>query len=185
MMMTAFDLFHQQGVTATSVDEILEKSGTGKSQFYYYFKSKEGLVHAVLQCFFERMKNDQLPICHKIESWEDLEGFFRFFIEGQKAMGCERSCPIATIANDLGSSNKLIHQDVQMIFDYMHNGFERFFYGLKARGELSPTADPESLADFAFSIMQGGMLVAKAKKDIKPFNNSVTHAIAYLKSLTQ
>ncbi|MCA9399346.1 MAG: TetR/AcrR family transcriptional regulator [Candidatus Omnitrophica bacterium] len=45
MLRTAFDLFHQKGVNATSVDEVLEKSGTGKSQFYYYFKSKEGLVH--------------------------------------------------------------------------------------------------------------------------------------------
>ena len=38
----AADLFHKEGVHATSPDEIIEASGTGNGQFYYYFKSKEG-----------------------------------------------------------------------------------------------------------------------------------------------
>jgi TetR/AcrR family transcriptional repressor of nem operon len=45
----AADLFHKQGVAATSPDEIIDASGTGKGQFYHYFKNKDGLVHEVLQ----------------------------------------------------------------------------------------------------------------------------------------
>ena len=41
----AADLFHQKGARATSPDEIIEASRTGKGQFYHYFKNKEGLVH--------------------------------------------------------------------------------------------------------------------------------------------
>jgi len=59
MILSAFDLFHQQGVSATSVDEILEKSDTGKSQFYHYFSNKAGLERAVEQAlhFLEKLKN--------------------------------------------------------------------------------------------------------------------------------
>ena len=42
----AADLFHKQGVGATSPDQVIEASKTGKGQFYHYFKSKEGLVHS-------------------------------------------------------------------------------------------------------------------------------------------
>ena len=35
MIEVAADLFHTQGVRATSPDEIIEASGTGKGQFYY------------------------------------------------------------------------------------------------------------------------------------------------------
>jgi AcrR family transcriptional regulator len=42
-MLAAADLFHKQGVHATSPDEVIEASNTGKGQFYHYFKSKEGL----------------------------------------------------------------------------------------------------------------------------------------------
>ena len=49
IIQVAAELFHKQGVRATSPDEIIEASGTGKGQFYHYFKSKEGLIQEVLQ----------------------------------------------------------------------------------------------------------------------------------------
>src|SRR6516165_8368641 len=45
IMRIAADLFHKQGVGATSPDEILGAARAGKGQFYHYFGSKEGLVH--------------------------------------------------------------------------------------------------------------------------------------------
>ena len=51
----ARDLFHAQGVAATSPDQVITASGTGKGQFYYYFASKEGLVHAVLESYLEEL----------------------------------------------------------------------------------------------------------------------------------
>ena len=53
---TAADLFHAQGARATSPDEIIEASRTGKSQFYHYFRSKEGLIHEVLQNNLQEIK---------------------------------------------------------------------------------------------------------------------------------
>ena len=53
----AADLFHKQGVGSTSPDDIIEASGTGKGQFYHYFKSKEGLVHEVLQNHLHAIKS--------------------------------------------------------------------------------------------------------------------------------
>ncbi|MCA9406752.1 MAG: TetR/AcrR family transcriptional regulator [Candidatus Omnitrophica bacterium] len=183
MLRTAFDLFHQKGVNATSVDEVLEKSGTGKSQFYYYFKSKEGLVHETIQDFFARLKSREIPVQYELKTWDDLECWFRFFIEGQKQGNCERGCPLATIAYELTDSNELIRQDINLIFEYIRNALARLFLNLKAQGELVDTADPDQLADFCVAIMQGGLLTAKIRKDSAPFQNSVQHALIYLKSL--
>ena len=55
---TAADLFHKQGARATSPDEIIEASRTGKGQFYHYFKSKEGLIHEVLQAYLRVKRLD-------------------------------------------------------------------------------------------------------------------------------
>ena len=62
MVQVAFDLFHRQGIHATSVAQILNASGTGKSQLYYYFQNKEGLIHAVLEGIYERLKTSS-PLC--------------------------------------------------------------------------------------------------------------------------
>jgi TetR/AcrR family transcriptional regulator, transcriptional repressor for nem operon len=69
----AADLFHKQGVGATSPDEILEASRAGKGQFYHYFGSKEGLVHEVLQSYIEAVETGTRPGNYAIGSWDDLE----------------------------------------------------------------------------------------------------------------
>ena len=74
---TAADLFHKQGARATSPDDIIEASRTGKGQFYHYFKSKEGLVHEVLQTYFGEIKSGAAPIDCEISSWRDLEKWSR------------------------------------------------------------------------------------------------------------
>ncbi len=183
IIQAAFDLFHKQGVNATSVDEILEKSGTGKSQFYYYFKTKDDLIHAVVQNFYETLRSKKLPIKYDIESWKDLEQWFAFFINFQKSVNCSRGCPMATIGYELTPDQELIRQDINLIFEFTKNSLSRFFHGLKVKGKLKKSADPDALADFCFSTMQGGMITSKIKKETAPFEHAVSHAITYLKSL--
>lgn len=183
MIQAAFDLFHERGVHATSIDSILERSGTGKSQFTHYFRNKEGLVHAVLQHFYDLLRSGGLPFKQTLESWKDVEESFRFFIETQRAMGCARGCPIGTIGNDLIGSQRRLRRDVGLIFDLTRTSLARFFAAEQARGAIRASIDPEALADFCFSITQGGLLVAKIKRQSVPFENAVMHALAYLQSL--
>lgn len=183
MVQVAFDLFHQQGVSATSVDEILEKSGTGKSQFSHYFKNKEGLVHACLQSFLGLLQSGQAPIKQDLETWQDLEEWFYFFVGRQESTGCRRGCPIATIANELTTNDELIRQDIKMLFDFMKGGVCTFFHKMKAKGELKKGADPEALADYCLAVMQGGMVLSKVNRHTKAFENSVGHALSYIRTL--
>jgi TetR/AcrR family transcriptional repressor of nem operon len=182
MMATALQLFHQNGIHATTVDQVLEKSGTGKSQFYHYFKNKEGLVHAVLVGFYERLKSGN-TLQKKVESWSDLKRWFQFFIDFQKSIQFERGCPLGTIGNDLTGEQQLLRQDVRLIFEFIKSSLAEFFLRMKERGDLSSHTDPQSLADFCITIMQGGLLLAKIKRESGPFENSVAHALKYLQSL--
>ncbi len=183
MIQAAFDLFHQQGVNATSVDEILAKSGTGKSQFYHYFKSKEDLVHAVVESFGEMLKAQKLPLKYEIDSWADLEEWFGVFVNHQRRSGCSRGCPMATIAYELTGDDELIRQDINMICELSRKPLLKFFVTEQARGHLVDGADPEALTDFCYTIMQGGLILSKIQKDAAGFERSVEHAITYLKTL--
>jgi len=184
MVKVAFDLFHRQGIHATSVDQVLEASQTGKSQFYYYFKNKEGLIHAVLEAIYERLKTHQTPYKSKIESWPDLEGWFNHFLKFQQVTNCERSCPVGTIGGDLENGQQLLRQDARLIFDLMSRSLVDFFQQLKGRNQLRAGCEPQALADFCFTVMQGGLLVGKVRRETAPFENSVHHAMQYLKHVT-
>jgi len=44
-------------------------------------------------------------------------------------------------------------------------------------------SDAKTLADFCYTIIQGGLWMAKAERNAKPFDHAVDTAFAYLKSL--
>lgn len=181
MVRAAMDLFHRKGIHATSVDQVLEASNTGKSQFAYYFKTKDGLIHAVLQQYYSGLKSNHAPHKTKIESWADLEEWFERSIRFQEATKCERSCPVGTIGGDLSSEQELLRQDARLLFDLMNRSLVDFFNTQKGKGRLRKGYDPQSLADLCFCIMQGGLLVGKIRRESQPLKNAVAHAIQYLK----
>ncbi|MFH1002112.1 MAG: TetR/AcrR family transcriptional regulator [bacterium] len=66
---TAQELFFTKGYEKTSVEAIIKKMGLSKGTFYYYFKSKEDLLDALI----ERLSEKILEEVKKIADREDLD----------------------------------------------------------------------------------------------------------------
>jgi TetR/AcrR family transcriptional repressor of nem operon len=179
---TAADLFHRQGARATSPDEIIEASRTGKGQFYHYFKSKEGLVHEVLQSYLEKIKNGVSPVNYEINSWRDLEKWFLAHVELQKHYEMTRGCPFGTLGNEVTENDELIRQDISLIFEVVKNKLAAFFVKEKAKRRLARQVSEESMADFCIATIQGAMLMGKIKRSSHPVETTVNEAVAHLKS---
>lgn len=59
----AWELFHDKGYNHTTVDDIIELSGTSKGSFYYYFNTKDELLNTlslVLDEYYEELE-DKMP----------------------------------------------------------------------------------------------------------------------------
>ena len=179
---TAADLFHKQGVRATSPDDIIEASRTGKGQFYHYFKSKEGLIHEVLQAHLDAIRNGTAPVEYEISSWKGLERWFQAHVELQKRFAMTRGCPFGTIGNEVTESDELVRQDLSLIFEVMKNKLAVFFLQEKSRGRLMKAVDPEQMADFCIACIQGGMLIGKIKRSSQTVEKTVQEALGHLKS---
>ena len=181
MIRTAADLFHKQGARATSPDEIIEASRTGKGQFYYYFGSKEGLVHEVLQTYLEEIKTNSSRVNYEINSWRDSEKWFTAQIDSQKKYEMTRGCPFGTLGNEVTDGDELIRQDLSLIFEVM-NKLAAFFVKEKATGRLAKRADPEHLADFCIAAIQGGMLMGKIRRSSQTVEAIVQETLQHLKA---
>jgi len=177
----AADLFHKQGVRGTSPDQVIEASETGKGQFYYYFKSKEGLVHEVLHNHLEAIRSGNAPVNYEIKSWRDLEEWFLAQIELQESFGMTRGCPFGTIGNEVTQNDELIRQDLNLIFEVVKNKLAAFFIHQKAKGRLSKNVNENQLADFCIATIQGAMLMGKIKRNSRPVAASIHEALAHLK----
>ena len=50
----AWELFYEQGYEATTIEEIIERSGTSKGSFYHYFEGKDALLGSLSFLFDEK-----------------------------------------------------------------------------------------------------------------------------------
>jgi len=176
----AADLFHKQGVHLTSPDQIIEASGTGKGQFYHYFKNKERLVHEVLQSHLEMIKTGRSPVSYDVDSWTELRECFMKHIELQKRFDMTRGCPIGTVGNEVTEHDELIRQDVSLIFEVIKNKLAAFFIREKAKGKLSGEIDEEQLAYFCIATLQGAMLMGKVQRSSRPVEAAIRAALDHL-----
>ena len=53
IIQAAWQLFYQQGYDDTTVEEIIEASGTSRGSFYHYFEGKDALLSSVSFLFDE------------------------------------------------------------------------------------------------------------------------------------
>lgn len=180
MIRVAADLFHKQGVVATSPDQIIEASETGKGQFYHYFGSKEGLVHEVLQSYLEAIRSGTARVDYDIGSWRDLERWFLAHVEVQKLFGMTRGCPFGTIGNEVTENDELIRQDLSLIFEIVKGKLAAFFTREKARGRLPRTAREDEMADYCIAAVQGAMLLGKIRRDSAVVEMTLRMALASL-----
>ena len=182
MIRAAADLFHKQGVVATSPDQVIEASNTGKGQFYHYFGSKEGLVHEVLQSHLGAIQNGAAPIDYDVESWRDLERWFAAHVQLQRSFGMTRGCPFGTIGNEVTENDELIRQDLRLIFEVVKHKLAAFFVKEKAANRLPGSAREAEMADFCIAAVQGAMLMGRISRDSAVVETTLRMALASLKT---
>ena len=68
----AWDLFYEQGYEYTTVEEIIEKSGTSKGSFYHYFEGKDALLGSLSYIFDEEYERLQQNMPEDMKCIEKL-----------------------------------------------------------------------------------------------------------------
>lgn len=68
----AWRLFYEQGYDDTTIEDIIEESGTSKGSFYHYFAGKDALLSSLSILFDEKYEEIEEEIDPKMNSFEKL-----------------------------------------------------------------------------------------------------------------
>ena len=68
----AWDLFYEQGYDDTTVEEIIDASGTSKGSFYHYFEGKDGLLGSLAYIFDEEYAKLQESMPQDMSAFDKL-----------------------------------------------------------------------------------------------------------------
>ena len=172
-------LFHEQGVNATSIGDVIRVSGTGKGQFYQHFPSREALIVDVF-----RGHREVISAAPQIDSWETLEAWMIKFHRAQKAFGYERGCPVGTAGYALQPGQDELRELVHQSLGAMRINVEGFLRTERDAGRLLASANPRRLAEFVIASVQGGMLLCLVERRPAPLLAAIREALAHLRSFS-
>jgi TetR/AcrR family transcriptional repressor of nem operon len=173
----AADLMYLQGVGGTSLDEVIAASGTGKSQLYHYFDDKDALVRAVITRQVERVLAAQESHLPGLASLPDLEAWRDAIVGAVREREGAHGCPLGSLSVELADRSESSRAELVAGFaaweGLLRAGLER----MRASGELGPDADPGVLATGLLAALQGGLLLAQARRDAGPLQVALDMAV--------
>ena len=161
----AADLMYTQGVEATSVDDVIEASGTGKSQVYHYFSDKTELVEAVVRAQIERVLGEQAPFLDDLRTMRGFERWRDAIVVGVRGWRGAHGCPMGSLAGEIAGRCETARENLQRGFSVWQHWFRLGLERMQDSGELRPDADPEELAVGLMAAVQGGYLLVKTTRD--------------------
>ena len=114
----AWRLFYEQGYENTTVDDIVELSGTSKGSFYHYFEGKDALLSSLSILFDEKYEELTPKMDPEMNSFEKL-----MYLNRELFSMIERTVPIDLLARMY--STQLVTRGEKHLLD--HN---RVYYRL-------------------------------------------------------
>jgi AcrR family transcriptional regulator len=180
---SALYLFWLQGYTATGISQILERSAANAGSFYHFFKTKEELLLAVLELYLQTLEPVVVaPVSERLQDpIERVFGILEFYRGNLLATGCTYGCPIGRLALEIPEEQFRVHKRLADNFDGWTSAVQAF---LEDAGDRLPrNTNFQTLSKFILTVMEGGVMQARAQREIAPFDASVEHLRGYFQLL--
>ncbi len=185
LIRVAMELFQAQGYRSTGVAQILKAAEANSGSLYHYFPTKEDLLLAVLEQYKQLLWPALLdPIFSRISDPIErifglLDGYRQFII----ATGCTYGCPIGNLALELSNTHPNVRQLIAENFQGWRDAVQKC---LDEAGDRLPLeVDRSQLASFVLTVMEGGVMQARAYRNLEPFDAAVTQLRDYFERLMQ
>ncbi len=78
---SAWELFREKGYEKTTVNEIIQRAGTSKGGFYYYFQAKDSLLESLYDLFDDEYKHFRATMEQTSDCFTQLVDMCRYAYE--------------------------------------------------------------------------------------------------------
>jgi TetR/AcrR family transcriptional repressor of nem operon len=173
LLKTAFQLFHEQGYHATGVATILREAGVNAGSMYHFFSSKDDLLLKVLEFALDYLEPMVMGPA-EAAAVDPIERVFVLLNQYREWVGanqCRMGCPIGNLALEVSDGNAAARGLIHRNFANWAGRVEGWLDS--AAHELPAETDRGRLARFVLTVMEGGLMQARAAGHIGPFDDSV------------
>jgi AcrR family transcriptional regulator len=140
LIASATDLVHRQGVQRTTLAEIAQAADVPPGNVYYYFKTRDDLVRAVIGSHAESVRALLASLERRATPAARLKALAHSWADVAELVA-SHGCPIGTLCSELGKQDDGLGRDAaglfQLILDWAEEQFRAM--GRKDARELATT----------------------------------------------
>lgn len=157
-------VFNVHGFAGTSMGMLVEATGFKMGGIYRHFKTKKDLAQAVFLYNYEVLIRTNLEFAEGLSPKEKLlsvlAGYKQMIINPVVPGGC----PLLNTATEMDDTDDDFRQLVKASVDEICTILKDVLQEGKAKGEIDPALDHESVAHFLFSTVEGAILLGKTTR---------------------
>jgi TetR/AcrR family transcriptional regulator, transcriptional repressor for nem operon len=171
----ARELFHEQGVHRTTLAEVAERARVPVGNVYYYFKTKDELLAAVIDGYrqqasvliesFERHRSPQARLKALVRNWSDMRDAV-----------ARHGCPMGTLCAELDKYDTGSDREAAAVLALIIDWAEAQFRQLGRR-------DARDSAVALFAGIQGAALLANTFRDPTILTHQTRHLERWIDTL--
>lgn len=161
----ADSLFYRRGYNQTSFQDISDATGIPRGNFYYYFKTKDDILNAVVDT---RIADLTLMVNSCESATSDARErllMFSNMLEHQQDDVIQSGCPIGSLTTELAKDEPALHEKSRQPFELLRNW-------IKSQFESLGLSNAEDLAMDLLAKLQGVTVMACAFKDVEYLKRS-------------
>ena len=172
---SAMALLHEQGAQRTTIAEVAERAHVPPGNVYYYFKTKDDLVGAVLDSYaaeaarlietFERLETPQARLKALVRNWDEM-----------RDLVARHGCPMGSLCTELDKTEGGLDRKCAGVLSLIVDWAEGQFRQLGQR-------DARVLALALFSGIQGAALLANTFREPEILSGQTRHLEHWIDSL--
>jgi TetR/AcrR family transcriptional repressor of nem operon len=168
----AMQVFWAKGFEATSLDDLCEATGLGRSSLYAAFGDKHDLYLRALDRYEEAsaVRLNEI-LTRPVPVREAIATFVNRLIDDIVSGSGRRGCFIGNCAAELARHDRDAAIRVRRSLDRIEAAFRDALGRAKARGEIGAKADVAALARFLTAGIQGLRLIGKANPERAVLND--------------
>jgi TetR/AcrR family transcriptional regulator, transcriptional repressor for nem operon len=175
LIASARELVHRQGVERPTLAEIAQAADVPPGNVYYYFKTKDQLIEAVVESREAEVRELLTSLNRRRSPAARLKGLARNWLEVKELVAAE-GCPLGTLAVELNNHGDGLECQAARLFSALLDWSEEQFSEIGCR-------DARDKALTLFSTVQGAALLSSAFRDPEILASQVHRLERWIDSL--
>lgn len=177
----AMFIFWEKGYAATSMRDIVEKTGVNQFGIYSIYGDKHGLFLAVLDRYRDKIISEVFAIVERPEaSLAAIRQYFQALIDHNSMTVPALGCLMANSMAEFGTENAEVHQRTSAHAERLRAGFTIALTNAQRQGEVRPDLSIEAMASHLVVAVQGLAVYSRIYPDCVPLENFVATTLSMI-----